>query len=72
MTCLINSFEKAKDFVVLANDCQGDVNVSQGHFIVDGKSIVGVLSLNLTKPVEVQCVNKKDENILGCYAEVEA
>lgn len=68
MKCLINSFEKAKEFVITANDCKGDVNVIQGHYVVDGKSIVGVLSLNLSMPVNVQCVNSAEQFIFNCYA----
>lgn len=67
MTCLIDSFEKAKDFVTTANACEGDINVQQGHFVVDGKSIVGVLSLNLTKEISVQCVNREEQALFEKY-----
>jgi phosphotransferase system HPr-like phosphotransfer protein len=68
MTCTISSFEKAKEFVITANQCEYDVNVSQGRYIVDGKSIVGVLSLNLLNPVQVQCVNRTEEALFEKYA----
>lgn len=32
---------------------EGDIDVEQGRQIIDGKSILGIFSLNLMKPLEV-------------------
>lgn len=71
MRCLINSFNKAREFVIVANQCFGEIDVKQGHFIVDGKSVVGVMSLNLGQPVEVVCSDVRDESLLSEFAEEE-
>lgn len=71
MRCLINSFDKAREFVIVANQCSGEIDVKQRHFIVDGKSIVGVMSLNLGQPVEVSCSDAKDELLLSEFADEE-
>ena len=68
MRCLINSFDKAREFVIVANQ---EIDVKQGHFIVDGKSVVGVMSLNLGRPVEVTCSDAKDESLLSEFADEE-
>ena len=45
--------DRVKQFVRLAQDSPCDVSVRSGKFVVDGKSILGVFSLDLTSPVEV-------------------
>lgn len=41
-------------FVNLVSKCQDDVVVKSGHFAVDAKSIMGLLSLDLTKHLRVE------------------
>ena len=59
---LLGSVDAAKEFVALASKCDFDVDVSVGKRIaIDGKSIVGVMSLNLLSPVNVSyCGEDKD------------
>lgn len=45
--------DRVKQFVRLAQDSPCEVSVRSGKFVVDGKSILGVFSLDLTSPVEV-------------------
>ena len=45
--------DRVKQFVKLAQDSPCEVSVISGKFVVDGKSILGVFSLDLTSPVEV-------------------
>lgn len=42
-------------FVNAASKCRFDVDVSYNRFVVDAKSIVGVLGLDLTKVLTVTC-----------------
>ena len=51
------SFDKItdiKDFVSLASKCRDDVTIGSGKFTVDAKSIMGLFSLDLTKPLKVE------------------
>lgn len=43
-----------KEFVGLASKCKDDVSVGSGRFSVNAKSIMGLFSLDLTKPVKVE------------------
>lgn len=45
--------QDVKDFVKETMQTPFDVTVGEGKFIVDGKSIMGLFSLNLAKPVTV-------------------
>ena len=48
---LIDSIDKVKEFVKATNNFMHDITVTHTPHIVDGKSIMGVLSLNLSCPV---------------------
>lgn len=56
----LNNIESAKKFVEICNYYQSDINVYSGRYIIDGKSILGILSLNLLNPVEVEIVSKSE------------
>lgn len=43
-----------KDFINLASKCRDDVIVKSGHYAVSAKSIMGLFSLDLTKPLKVE------------------
>lgn len=45
--------DEVKDFVSAAEKCIFDVDISYNSFIVDAKSIIGVLGLNLNQVLTV-------------------
>jgi phosphotransferase system HPr-like phosphotransfer protein len=53
----LNSFEKVKDFVRCNESYNGDVDVLSGRYVIDGKSIMGMYSLDLTKELEVNIIS---------------
>lgn len=63
---LIPSIAEAKDFVFKAANCDFDINVFYNRVIIDAKSILGVLSLDLTRvlTVEYDGENKDFEEFL--------
>ena len=54
-TCIIklNSIEKVKDFVNQATTFECDVDVLYRRYILDAKSIMALLSADLTEPLKV-------------------
>ena len=42
-----------KEFVNIAMLCPYQIDVKHGRYIVDGKSIMGLFSLNLSEPLSV-------------------
>ncbi len=50
----LNSVDKVKAFVNTVINYDGDVDLISGRYVVDGKSIMGIFSLDLSKPLEVQ------------------
>lgn len=57
---LLATIDNAKEFVMRANKCDFDIDVCYNRVVIDAKSILGVLSLDLRNPVTVQC-NGYDE-----------
>lgn len=58
-----------KDFVSAAEKCDYDVDIWYNRIIIDAKSLMGVLSLDLTKELTVK-YNEEDihfDNILDKY-----
>ena len=70
-TCVIklNSIEKVKDFVSRVSTFDCDVDISYGRYIIDGKSIMGIFSLDLTNPVTV-LIHTDDYEELKLFNEI--
>lgn len=50
---IFHSIEEVQRFVNQAERCSGEVDVSLGSCMVDGKSFLGVLSLGIHKKLHV-------------------
>jgi phosphotransferase system HPr-like phosphotransfer protein len=51
---MLNSINDVKDFVNIANKYDFEVDLSSGRYVVDAKSIMGIFSLDLSKPIKVE------------------
>ena len=59
----LKAFSDVKEFVKAAEKCEYDVDVFYNRVVVDAKSILGVMSMDLTRPLTVKYhVEDKD-----CY-----
>ena len=50
----LKSINDVKEFVRIVNDYPYDVDLASGRYIVDAKSIMGIFSLDLAKPIDVE------------------
>ena len=67
---LLDGINKVEDFVEMSNNMSCDVDISQDYKrTVDGKSIMGILSLDLSKTVNVILLNptEKDKTLLESF-----
>ncbi len=65
--------EDVKEFVNEASKCDFDIDIFYNRVVIDAKSILGVLSMDLTRVLTVRC-NGQDErfnNFLNKYAVVQ-
>ena len=49
----LKSIDDIRRFVENVTNCAYDVDISAGRYVVDGKSIMGIFSLDLSCPVTV-------------------
>lgn len=49
----LNSIDEVKEFVALTNKCAFDVDLMSGRYAIDAKSIMGIFSLDLSKPLKM-------------------
>lgn len=59
----LNTIEKVKKFTNIANSFDCEIDVLQGKYIVSGKSIMGVFSLNLTETVTIEIESNDEKEI---------
>lgn len=61
-TINLNTIDKVKRFVNISTSliCD-DIRLSSGKYIVDGKSILGIFSLDLSKDITMSLVGNEQE-----------
>lgn len=66
----LTELDEVKEFVRAAEQCDFDIDVFYNRVIIDAKSILGVLSMDLTRELTVKYggENLHFENILNKYA----
>ena len=62
MKILIDSIVKVKEFNNLAVKSPCEIDIVSGRYIIDGRSLMGLFSLDLGKPVEMK-FDKKYEDL---------
>lgn len=61
----LNSIDKVKSFVNDLTKYDVDFDLVSGRYVIDAKSIMGIFSLDLSNPLQLQIEDWKEE-----YAEV--
>ena len=56
-TILLQSIEDVKEFNRIVAVYDGDVDLVSGRYVIDAKSIMGIFSLDLSKPINIQAVS---------------
>ncbi|MBQ9096792.1 MAG: HPr family phosphocarrier protein [Clostridia bacterium] len=51
---MLTSINDVKTFVNIVNNYEFDVDLVSGRYVVDAKSIMGIFSLDLSKPIVVE------------------
>lgn len=59
----IKTIENVKEFADICQQFADDIDVCSGRYIIDAKSIMGLMSINLLEPVEVT-IRTFNENII--------
>lgn len=49
----LNSIDKVKSFVNAITQYESDFDLISGRYVIDAKSIMGIFSLDLSKPIDL-------------------
>ena len=58
----LNSIDKVKAFVNDITKFDTDFDLVSGRYVIDPKSIMGIFSLDLSKPIDL-CIHADESNI---------
>jgi len=68
----LNSIDKVKKFVRMMSEIEDNIDLVSGRYIVDAKSLLGIFSLDLSKPIKLEFNGtKNEENIKEILHEFE-
>ena len=59
----LNESQQIKNFVNIISKYSFDIDLKSGRYVVDAKSILGIFSLDLSKPVELEILSDDDKEI---------
>lgn len=57
----LDTIQKVKDFVNVITVMDGDFDIASGKYLVDAKSILGIFSLDLSRPMTLRIETQEDE-----------
>ena len=57
----LNATEEVQEFVNAASKCDFDIDIYYNRFLIDAKSILVILSMDLTKVLTVECHGESKE-----------
>jgi hypothetical protein len=63
----LKTVEDVKKFTSIALKVPDEVIVKSGKYVADGKSLLGIFSLDLSKPIIVEVSKKEYEDLFFCF-----
>lgn len=66
----LNSIDKVKSFVNTITEYDNDFDLVSGRYVIDAKSIMGIFSLDLSKPIDLNI--HADSNVDDILAALDA
>lgn len=62
---LLSSINDVKNFVNIVSKYDFEIDLASGRYVVDAKSIMGIFSLDLSKPIKVEIHTDSADAILA-------
>ncbi len=60
----LSTIADVRDFVNAIASFDGDVDLASGRYVVDGKSIMGIFSLDLLSPIKLTAHSENADDLL--------
>ena len=64
----LNSIDKVKSFVNEISKFDSEFDLVSGRYVIDAKSIMGIFSLDLSKPIDLNIHSEDADEILDILA----
>ncbi len=64
VTVNLDSIQKVKSFVDIISSFEYDFDLVSGRYVIDAKSLMGIFSLDLTKPIDLN-IHADEEGAAG-------
>jgi phosphocarrier protein HPr len=61
---MLNTINDVKNFVNLVSKYDFEVDLTSGRYVIDAKSIMGIFSLDLSKPIKLDARCESDSNFV--------
>ena len=58
---LLDSIEKVKKFVSITTKFESEFDLVSGRYVIDAKSIMGIFSIDLSKPIILRIYEEGEE-----------
>lgn len=65
------SVNEVRDFVSAVSSCGCDIDIAADRYIIDAKSIMGIFSLDLSKPLELRIISDDENEIMYVKSKIE-
>ncbi|MBS6475064.1 MAG: HPr family phosphocarrier protein [Clostridiales bacterium] len=65
VSILLKEAQNIKTFVSIINKYPYDIDLRSGRYVVDAKSILGIFSLDLAKPITMEIYSEDCDNLLA-------
>lgn len=59
----LNTIDKVKKFSNIVLTYESDIDAIRGRYIIDAKSIIGLFTIDLSKPVEIKIHSQDAEEL---------
>lgn len=57
----LNGIQDVKEFVIAAGKCDFDIDIFYNRVVIDAKSILGILSMDLNRVLTVRCYGTDED-----------
>jgi phosphotransferase system HPr-like phosphotransfer protein len=64
-----NSISEVKDFVDIVAGFNFDIDLESGRYVIDAKSIMGIFSLDLNKPIKMVAYTEDASELIKAVKE---
>ena len=67
VTINLNGIEAVKKFNTVVSSFYSEIDIVKGRYVIDAKSIMGIFSLDLSKPIDVVIHSHNEDEIVRFY-----